>query len=129
MKQAWFFTLATVVLTMACIPAPDNASQGNASQRNPFYPSSLPSMTENTAESPSNNVSLTAAMTDAEILAYFNLDIQTAAAERVQGKDGVQMTYVLGEARVSVVRSQVSGLAVVAEGTNPAGAWSLGEAE
>jgi hypothetical protein len=47
-------------------------------------------------------------MTDAEILAYFDIDIQNAEADRVQGKDGVQMTYVLGEARVSVVRSQVT---------------------
>lgn len=74
---------------------------------------------------PSMSASMSASMTDTEILMYFGLDIESAEVSQVQGKDGIQMTYILGERRVSIVRSQVSGLAVVAKGTDPAGAWSF----
>lgn len=77
------------------------------------------------AENEFESSGLNAGMTDAEILAYFGLDIDCTESLQVQGKDGIQTTYISGERRVSIVRSQVSGLAVVAEGTDSAGAWSL----
>jgi hypothetical protein len=114
MKQSLFFILISLIAIVGCT-AYQNASRQNGAPL--------------TVETKSETPKLDASMTDAEILAYFELDINTAEAEQVQGKDGIQMTYVSNERRVSIVRSQVSGLSIVADGTNPTGAWSPGKNE
>ncbi len=55
-------------------------------------------------------------MNDADILKAFDIDIEKATAKRSQGPDGFSMTYVLGEQNVSITRSIVSGINVIAWG-------------
>lgn len=115
MKQLLSFTLTSLITIVGCA-AYENVSR-NTSQ------DSMPLAVETRAEDPELN----ALMTDAEILAYFDLDINRAEISQMQGKDGIQMTYVLGDRWVSIVRSQVSGVSVVANGTDPASTWPLGK--
>ena len=55
-------------------------------------------------------------MNDADILKAFDIDIAKATARKSPGPDGSSMTYVLGEQNVSITRSMVSGINVIAWG-------------
>lgn len=115
MKQLLSLPLTSLVTIVGCT-AYENISQNTSPDGMPFA-----------VETRSENPDLNASMTDVEILAYFDLDIDSAGISQMQGKDGIQMTYVVGDRSVIIVRSQVSGISVVADGTNPAGAWPLGK--
>jgi hypothetical protein len=78
--------------------------------------------TKPTAEPPS----LKAGMTDAEIIRACGLDPSSAKREFVQGKDGTSTTYSAGDQQVTVTRSLVSGVTVMASG-RVSGVWPLGQ--
>lgn len=71
-----------------------------------------------------NGRTLSPAMSDTEILDVFGMDISKAESQKVQGRDGYQITYTLGRQKVTVVRSVVSGVFVSAEGPIQ-GHWNL----
>jgi hypothetical protein len=71
-------------------------------------------------------VRLNAGMTDAEIVRAFGLDPESAKREFVQGKDGTSTTFATGNQQVTVTRSVVSGVTVIASGPT-SGSWKLGQ--
>lgn len=72
-----------------------------------------------------NGTSITASMSDQDIVKAFGLDASTATTKKVIGKDGTTMTYSSGEQEVSITRSAVTGVAVMADGPIK-GTWALG---
>ena len=72
-----------------------------------------------------NGTSITASMTDQEIVKAFGIDAATATTKKVNGKDGTMTTYSSGEQEVSITRSTVTGVAVAATGPIK-GTWALG---
>lgn len=71
-----------------------------------------------------NGHMLFADMTDARILEAFRIDITRAETKETKGKDGYQTLYTLGDQRVNIVRSAVSGVFIYAEGPIQ-GHWEL----
>lgn len=69
--------------------------------------------------------SITASMSDKEIITAFGLDATMATVKKVNGKDGTTTSYSSGEQEVSITRSTVTGVAVVASGPIK-GTWDLG---
>jgi len=63
-------------------------------------------------------------MSDARILEAFWIDISKAEARELKGKDGYQTLYTLGDQRVLIVRSAVSGISIYADGPIQ-GHWDL----
>jgi len=72
--------------------------------------------TVSTGDQTVNGKTINSTMNDADILKAFNIDIAKATARRSHGPDGFSMTYVLGEQNVSITRSIVSGINVIAWG-------------
>lgn len=72
-----------------------------------------------------NGTSITASMSDQEIVKAFGIDTATATTKKVNGKDGTMSTYSSGEQEVSIARSTVTGVSVVATGSIK-GTWELG---
>lgn len=72
-----------------------------------------------------NGTSITASMSDQEIVKAFGIDTTTATTKKVNGKDGTMTTYSFGEQEVSITRSTVTGVSVVATGPIK-GTWELG---
>lgn len=72
-----------------------------------------------------NGTSITASMSDQEIVKVFGIDAATATTKKVIGKDGTMMTYSFGEQEVTITRSTVTGVSVVATGPIK-GTWELG---
>ena len=68
---------------------------------------------------------LKAGMTDAEIICAFGLDPSLVKRELVQGKDGTSTNYAGEDQRVTVTRSDFSGVSVMASG-RVSGVWPLG---
>src|SRR5262249_48361634 len=68
---------------------------------------------------------LDAAMTDDQIIRAFGVDPGAPKREFVQGKDGTSIRYNAGDQKVTVTRSLVSGVTVIASGPR-AGVWPLG---
>jgi hypothetical protein len=63
-------------------------------------------------------------MSDAELLAAFGLP-PDASSTLIHGKDGTSATYAAGGQSLTITRSRVSGVTVIAQG--PAkGLWPLG---
>ncbi|MEQ1763954.1 MAG: hypothetical protein ABL984_12525 [Pyrinomonadaceae bacterium] len=71
-----------------------------------------------------NGRMLSAEMSDAQILEVFGIDISKAEARELKGKDGYQTHYTLGDQRVNIVRSAVSGVFIYADGPIK-GHWDL----
>ena len=71
-----------------------------------------------------NNRFLFADMSDAQILEAFEMDISKADTTKTKGNDGYQTLYTLGDQRVNIVRSAVSGVFIYAEGPIE-GNWEL----
>ena len=69
---------------------------------------------------------LTPKMSDAEILNAFGIDISKAESKRIQGPDGFQMNYTLGDQKVTILRSMVTGIVIYATGPID-GHWDLDE--
>ena len=72
-----------------------------------------------------NGTSITPSMSDQEIVKAFGIDTATATTKKVNGKDGTMTTYSSGEQEVSITRSRVTGVSVVATGPIK-GTWELG---
>jgi len=64
-------------------------------------------------------------MSDEAIVSVFGIDAKTAMRKDVQGKDGKSVTYSSGEQEVTVTRSTVTGITVMASGP-VSGHWQLG---
>ena len=79
-------------------------------------PTSTGPRTVSTGDQTVNGNTINSTMNDADILKAFDIDIEKATAKRSQGPDGFSMTYVLGEQNVSITRSIVSGINVIAWG-------------
>jgi hypothetical protein len=69
---------------------------------------------------------LSAALTDGQIIGAFGLDPGAAKQEFVQGKDGTSISYTAGDQKVTVTRSLVSGVTVMASGPRSR-VWLLGQ--
>ena len=72
-----------------------------------------------------NGTSITASMSDQDIVKAFGLDPATASVKKINGKDGTTTTFSSGEQQVSITRSAVTGVAVMATGPIN-GTWALG---
>jgi hypothetical protein len=73
-----------------------------------------------------NGNSIDGAMTDPQILDAFSVP-GSAKKDFVQGKDGTSTTYAIDGQRVTITRSEVSGVCVTATG-RIAGDWPLSRA-
>src|SRR5689334_9661108 len=69
---------------------------------------------------------LNARMTDDEIIGAFGLEASSVKRELVRGKDGTSTTFTSGGQKVTVTRSLVSGVTVVASGPK-SGVWTVGK--
>src|SRR5438445_13543285 len=108
----------TILIILATLSAVTGCErQGPVPTTSPASPT-----TEPTAEAPS----LRAGMTDAEIIRACGLDGSSAKREFVQGKDGTSTTYSGGDQRITVTRSLISGVTVMASG-RVSGVWPLGQ--
>lgn len=70
---------------------------------------------------------LTAAMSDDQILRALGLDLTKTVARVTQGKDGYSTEYSVGEDRVTITRSLVSGVSVIRSQPQAPQAWYLGK--
>lgn len=73
-----------------------------------------------------NGKTLDAKMSDAEMLEVFDMKHSEATSKRAQGPDGYGTTYTQGEQKVSITRSLVTGIYVMASGPVK-GDWRLGK--
>jgi hypothetical protein len=73
-----------------------------------------------------NGNHLDAAMSDDELLRSLGIDAKDATQTRTQGKDGYSIEYRHGDQRVTITRSLVSGVSILADGPTISGQWSLG---
>ena len=71
----------------------------------------------------SNGRSINTAMTDAEMLAAFDVDLSKAAKDFVQGKDGTSTTYKTDNEEVTITRSAF-GVFIIASG-KIRGDWNM----
>lgn len=72
-----------------------------------------------------NGKTISGGMDDEEILAAFDVDINSAEKTTAKGPDGYSNSYTYGDQRVSITRSVVSGASVWANGPIN-GSWRLG---
>jgi hypothetical protein len=63
-------------------------------------------------------------MSDQEIVSVFGIDTAKATRKDVKGKDGTSVTYTSGQQEVTITRSTVSGVTVMAGGPI-SGLWPL----
>lgn len=73
-----------------------------------------------------NSKTISAEMTDEQILAAFDVDIQKAKSDVSKGPDGSSTTYKFAGQAVSITRSVVTGVYVFAYGEPIKGEWKLG---
>jgi hypothetical protein len=73
-----------------------------------------------------NGNRLDSTMSDSELLQNLGLDFKEFTPKRTQGKDGYSMEYRHGKQQVTVTRSLVTGISILAEGPSVSGQWSLG---
>jgi hypothetical protein len=113
--MSWRLIILTIVIAWCST---------TACERQPTVPgTAVASPTTKPAE---EGPQLKAAMTDPEILRAFGLDPSSVKREVVQGKDGTSTTYVAGDQNITVTRSLVSGVTVMASG-RVSGVWPLGQ--
>ncbi len=109
------FKILMILLPMCVATACEH--RGPVTTSTPASPATKPA-----ADAPRLN----AQMNDAEIIRAFGLDPKSAKPELVQGKDGTSTTYIASNQKVTVTRSLVSGVSVLASGPI-SGVWSLGK--
>jgi len=95
---------------------------GCGTSARPSQPNAIPS----TPVVLENGNRLDASMTDNELLQNLGLNPKEFVATHTYGKDGEQIVYRHGEQSVSIVRSLVTGTAIIADGPAVSGNWMLG---
>lgn len=114
---AFFGTL----LAISCVTVPLPAANSTPQASPAFTPTPQPS-TPGTV----NGRTITADMSDEQLLAAFDVDIDQATSSISRGKDGYSTSYVFKKQTVSITRSVVTGVAVMAFGEPIKGDWALG---
>ena len=112
--------LGILMLLLAACAVPACGRRGSVSTTAPA--STATPTTKPAVDGPGLN----AGLTDVEIIRRFGLDPESAKRVFVQGKDGTSTTFTVGNQQVTVTRSLVSGVTVMASGPK-SGNWALGK--